>query len=75
MYINISLSLLQVIHIDINVCMYACMYDHVTLKDNFFQILLFAPNCSNSHLLICLYVCLYICAYKHTYKHMNKCEL
>jgi hypothetical protein len=56
-----------VIHIDINVC----MYDHVTLKDNFFQILLFAPNCNNSHLLICLYVWLYICAYKH----MNKCEL
>ena len=55
--------------------MYVCMYDHVTLKDNFFQILLFAPNCNNSHLLIYLYVCLYICAYKHTYKHMNKCEL
>lgn len=41
----------------------------------FFVILLFAPNCYNSHLFICLYVCLYAHIYKHTYKHMSKCEL
>ena len=41
----------------------------------FFVMLLFAPNCYNSHLFICLYGCLYAHKYKHTYKHMSKCEL